>query len=434
MKNETLKQEALLHDLEFTMHAKRAIVKTARDPYFRDRDPELILRALMDEIRSVSFGDYLKRYILGKKDYQDFCDGAEKTAELDYLCEAFRKNGVPPSFSPTTAKVRALAKNWLGQRVVSRSVVLLLGFALEMAPCDVNDFLVKALKESKINPKDPFEVICWYCYQFRFPYSKYQELWDKMSEETSSVQGKSCMLLENTVHVRKDMESIRNEIQLLDYLSKLNLVDCTGRQSIAARKQFDELYRSACTAIADMKTEMEREDAGIKAIQYRDKLSRNDRIFDFQRNERIRKAKETYHRYTAEEITPADLESILYSAIPKDRNGNLIPMKESLLNIHFSGKRLNRQHISDILDGKGMINRFDIITLSFFVTAKETEKTDDIRSRYDLFIKRTNNYLLKSDMEPIYVTNPYESFVLMCILTDDPLGTFSDVWELSYEV
>ena len=55
-----------------------------------------------------------------------------------------------------------------------------------------------------------------------------------MNEETSSVQEKSCMLLENTVHVRKDMESIRNEIQLLDYLSKVNLVDCTGRQSIAA--------------------------------------------------------------------------------------------------------------------------------------------------------------------------------------------------------
>ena len=35
-------------------------------------------------------------------------------------------------------------------------------------------------------------------------------------------------------------------------------------------------------------------------------------------------------------------------------------------------------------------------------------------------------------MDPLYVANPFESFVMMCMLTDDPLGSFADVWELSY--
>lgn len=433
MHNDTQNRDDRLPDLEFTMHAKRAIVKTAKDPYFRDRDPELMLKALMDEIRSISFGDYLKRYILGKEENRDLRNGEAETAELDYLCNAFKKTGVPPSFSPTTAKIRALAKNWLGQRVVNRSVVLLLGFALEMTPGDVNDFLSKALKESKIDPKDPFEVICWYCYRFHLPYSKYEELWNQVIGGELIRREESILLLENTVRVRKDMESIHTETQLMDYLSRLDLVNHAGRQSVAARKQFDELYRKACEAVADIKTEMERDEAGTKAVRFEDRLSRNDRFYDFQKNERIRKTRETYHQYTAAEVTPADLENILYSAIPKDRNGNLIPMKESLLNVHFSGKRLNRQHVSEILEGKGMINRFDILTLSFFVTAKETENSDELRNRYDLFIRRTNTALLKSDMEPLYVTNPYESFVLMCMLTDDPLGSFSDVWELSYE-
>ena len=36
-------------------------------------------------------------------------------------------------------------------------------------------------------------------------------------------------------------------------------------------------------------------------------------------------------------------------------------------------------------------------------------------------------------MEPLYPANPFESFVMMCMLTDDPLGSFADVWELSYD-
>ena len=45
-----------------------------------------------------------------------------------------------------------------------------------------------------------------------------------------------------------------------------------------------------------------------------------------------------------------------------------------------------------------------------------------------------NTVLKKSDMEEIYLVNPYEIFIVMCMLSDDPIGTFSDVWEKSYAV
>ena len=170
-----------------------------------------------------------------------------------------------------------------------------------------------------------------------------------------------------------------------------------------------------------------------EAGRFAEAMSRNDRIYDFEKRERIEKKRADYRTYRAEDIYPADVENILYSAVPKDRNGNLIPMKESALNLQFSGKRLNRQHITEILDGSGAINRFDIITLCFFVTAGETDRYEDAQQRYDAFIRDTNRILAESDMPPLYVTNPYESFVLMCMLADDPLGSFADVWELSYE-
>ncbi len=422
-----------LTELNFTMHARQSIVKTARDPYFRDRDPELMLNALMDEIRMVSFGDYLKRYVLKKMAEDPLQDGTEAADELEYLCAAFKKRDVPPSFQPgSTAKIRALAKNWLTQRVVSRNVVLLLGFALEMSPEDVNEFLTKALKESRIDPKDPFEVICWYCYRFRLPYAKHRELWNSVSAGGAAGVG-PALDLDSTVRVRTEMESIRTEKRLAEYISRLNLVKSSGRQSIAARKQFDILYRQACSAVAGIKTEMEAADAEIRASRFADKISRNDRYYDFQKKRMIRKERESHRTFTADDITPADLENVLYSAVPKDRNGNLIPMKESLLNVHFAGKRLSRQHISEILDGRGIISRYDIISLCFFVTAAETEMSGSIRERYGAFVSKVNQYLKESDMTPLYVANPYESFVLMCMLTDDPMGSFSDVWELSFE-
>ena len=107
-------------------------------------------------------------------------------------------------------------------------------------------------------------------------------------------------------------------------------------------------------------------------------------------------------------------------------------MKASTLSIQFSGARLNRQHLGDICAGKAQITRYDLITLSFLTFARTIDTYDSRLKRYSAFIDSTNNVLEESDMGPIYPVNPYESFIMMCILSDDPIGTFSDVWELSY--
>ncbi|MCC8141469.1 MAG: hypothetical protein LIO56_02900 [Lachnospiraceae bacterium] len=124
---------------------------------------------------------------------------------------------------------------------------------------------------------------------------------------------------------------------------------------------------------------------------------------------------------------------MICSAIPVDRHGNLTPGKASGLNDQFSGKRFSRQHIHDILTGKAEINRFDLITLNFFVFSQKTEEFSSAEQRYGSFIDSTNNILEECFLGPLYIANPYECFVLMCILSDDPLGTYADVWELSYE-
>ena len=55
------------------------------------------------------------------------------------------------------------------------------------------------------------------------------------------------------------------------------------------------------------------------------------------------------------------------------------------------------------------------------------------------FEKRTytvdeiQDILLRCGMGEIYIVNPYECFLLMCLLTDCPLAVFSEIWEKSYE-
>ena len=422
-----------LTNLEYTVHARRSMEKVTRDPYFRDDDPDMILDALLNEIRSVSFGDYLKRAIRKRRPGGSDPSPEADAMDLEWLCSAFKERNVPPSFTPGTAKLKALAKNWLSQRTVNRSVVLLLGFAMELTPEDVNDFLTKALREPKLDPKDPMEVICWYCFRYHLPFVQYRELWDRINTGQIAAGQDDLLLLDSTVRVRGNMESIGTETQLMDYLARIGRNRAGLRQSIAARRQFDILYQKASAIAASMKTDMEKDDAVTAAGRYAEDLSRNDRLYDFQKREQIERRREDYRIYQQEEITPGDIENILYSAVPKDRNGNLIPMKESILNLRFSGKRLNRQHMMEILDGSGAINRFDIITLCFFIAAGETDRYTEPQQRYDAFIRDTNQSLADSDMSPLYITNPYESFLLMCMLTDDPMGSFADVWELSYE-
>ena len=50
-----------------------------------------------------------------------------------------------------------------------------------------------------------------------------------------------------------------------------------------------------------------------------------------------------------------------------------------------------------------------------------------------LSVEQIQEILKKCGMSEIYIVNPYECFLLMCLLTDCPLAVFSEIWEKSYE-
>ena len=97
----------------------------------------------------------------------------------------------------------------------------------------------------------------------------------------------------------------------------------------------------------------------------------------------------------------------------------------------FTEKRLRRQRLVLLRTGKKTVSRSDLITLKFFCLSAKTGDLTPFR-RFTKFVDEIEPVLEKCFMAPLIVANPYEAFLLMCLLTDWPLEAFSDVWELSY--
>ena len=425
--------ESDIRDFDFTEAAWESLYDAVDDTVFLEQDAEVIYNSLKHRLKFIPFGDYLKRYIYLKAGLDEpFADVPLKEYQ-SIIKSAFSDNHTPQSFTPTTAKLSALSKNWLTQQTVKRNVVFLLGFGLNMSVEDVNTFLTKALREPEINPKNPFEVICWYCYKNKYNYLKFEKLWDLYNSTPANSVDVGLIYSEHTIGVRNSMFSIHDDATLIAHISRLKTADNISRISITARECFDALYNEARDLIAELYNSFEHEEHTEASIEYQDRLSRSDRLYDFEKLERIKKFRDKQRRFTREDITESDIEHIICAAIPTDRHGNLTPSKASKLNEQFAGKRFSRQHIGEILSGNAEITRFDLITLNFFVFSQKLNVYPEAKKRYMQFLESTNKILEKCFMGNLYIQNPYECFVLMCILSLYPLGTYADVWELSYE-
>lgn len=389
-------QDNYRDELDFTHYARESLYDIVDDPYFRDQDSVLIYQALQTRLKAIPFGDYLKRYIYIKAELSGDYSQIPLSEYQQIIRDAFADNVTPPSFTPTTAKFSALSKNWLTQQTVSRKVVFLLGFGLGMSVADVNDFLTKALKEPQINSKDPFEAICWYCYRNHFSYPKFVQLWDVYQATAPGTLDMRLLYEDRTIDVRGRMLSLHDDAALITYLTRLKTADNSARYSVAARQHFDRLFDET-----------------------RDLIAAQQRT--------------TAHPVTREDITPGDMERMICSAVPTDRFGNMTPGKRSNLNQQFLGRRFSRKRIHAILANTSEIDRFDLITLKFFILSLQVDSFPRPKPRYIRFIDEMNQILEDCCLGRLYIANPYECFILMCVLSDDPLGTYADVLEMSYQ-
>lgn len=383
-------------DFEFTRKAAQRFRQVVSLDAFEDEDADVIFHYLYKEMELVSFGDHLKRYIYERAGLEE--PFAEVTQDIyrDIVVESFKETYTPKSMNPTSTKLTSLVNNWLTQASVKRETVFLLGFGLRMSAEDVSDFLTRVLREQDFDFRNPDEVIYWYCYFHQYGYHKAEEYKEQYARLAPNKEySKALMVYSGGLCLDSDEK-------LFEYLAYVKAgTDDPMSEKSKAFQEFMKLYQHAREIIAAMyqKDEEEKE---------RDKV------------------------WKASDITPSDVEKVICSGIPINKMGNLKKMSASILAKHFSQKRFSRQRITSILNHKIPVERFDLITLEFFIVSQEMEDEDPY-NRYRHFLDEIQPILQECGMSEIYIVNPYECFLLMCLLTDCPLAVFADIWEMSYE-
>ena len=391
-----------VRDFDFTRRAIRRVNSVVYSPEFEEMDSDAIFKALFEEMQLVPFNSFLKRYIYERAMIDEPFSQVDDEVYRDILMGSFEENNAPHSFEPTSTKWSATVKGWLRQDSVKRSTVFLLGFGLRMQPEDVSEFLTKVLLEDDFRTADAEEVVYWYCYKNSLRYSRATKLLEKQAVcETDDITDVPVKTADNKVTSCEFLsERITDEESLLKYLAGLKKAGIGETRKNRIYEEFDELVLRAKASIAKMYQQDEAEEKGTRV-------------------------------WTAADITSSDLEKVISCGIPVNQKGNLQKMSDSVLSGHFQQKRLSRQRIDKIRNRELTADRFDLITLLFFVySQEEIEEEPEVRCRK--FIDEINGILNRCSMHDLYVVNPYESFVLMCLLSEVPLATYADIWDMSY--
>ena len=414
---EQIDLDATIREFDFTKHAVRDIQETLSADDFEDMPAAAIFDTLLHKMEIVSFGMHLKRYLyLNAQLPEPFHDVKDETY-AQIIMQSFEETFTPHSFGSTQKRWSLTVRDWLHAQSVRRQTVFLLGFGLRMSDRDVSDFLMKVIKEDDFDLFDPEEVIYRYCLQHTLPFSVAKQLlaWYDDLEETkctqadqnpagalsgfhSSTESAQEYISQDDVPVNLDKEN-----SLKEWLTILKSQEQKHNRADGIYARFLELYDQARQTAYIIRQQRERRNLSGQA------------------------ASSDWHS-----VTPADLEKLLCCGIPVARYGNLEKASCSLLSSHYSGKRMTRQRLDKLLSRKVCPDRFDLITLAFFVMSQEKPEAKP-KERFLRFVEETGRMLKDCRMWPLYPPNPYEASIMMCMLTDDPLTAYSDIWELSYE-
>ncbi len=399
MKNDmwsTIDFDSTIRDFEFTRKAMNEIHKVVYSGDFEDMDAAMIFTYLQSKMELVSFKDYLRRYIYSVAQITEPFYSVSDDVYREIIMSSFDDTFTPHSFEPTTKRWSAIVKGWLTSENVHRSTIFLLGFGFRMSETDVSEFLTKVIKEEDFNPALPREVIFHYCYRNHLS-------WSFASKKLKWYENVECpAVISEDIRkqiLSKKMPVLDGEDALDEYLLGLKKVSSEPGGESASYTIFEGLIERAKQAVADIYNEDSEIGAG--------------------------------REWKSEEISSGDLEKMICCGIPMTSSGNLQKMSKSLLSKHFNQKRISRQRIDKLLQRKLNLERYDLITILFFIyTCEMAEEEPEIRCMK--YMDEVNQLLEQCHFSALYPVNGYEAFVLMCLLSESPLPTYSEIWEMSY--
>lgn len=392
---------------EFTRKAEKSIGAVINAEDFQGQSAEKIYEYLLLQKSHITFCDHLKRYLYENGHFDKPFGDVTLNEYAEQVIASFKANNTPLSLQPTTRKPMATVKKWLTQSSVSRSVIFQLGFGLKMKVQEVDAFLKKAISESTFNMADPEEVIYQYCFYNQLPYSK--------------------------------------AISLLEYYHSIETPAAAGSQAkgfrIGKMTSDEELYNY----LQFLKNQVRYESKYNKAYDYFDLLL--GRVRSLIASERrftnaahvIADISENTKGLMTSAISNQIVEETIYSGISYNDDMNLQSMGDSSLKDVFGRYRLSRSRMNNLQKRKIKVERYDLITLLFVIYAYapnteeyENSSETDPKDLCMRFTEEANRILTQCGMIHLYPVNPYESFILLCLLSEDPWESFCETWTQSY--
>lgn len=390
------------------------------------------------------FGDYLKRmvyelYIFPEDDGRKITEIPEDEYIKD-IQQIFKENGMKGvgtlQFGGSTRLTPSNLKRWMGMPCyqVSRELVFLFGFGFNMFAEQVEELLTKVIGQAGFDFRSAQETIYYWCLKQNRGYSglrewqeKYMEIQEEAEEQKESgiyEEKEECAGGARTRYYKEKAVRITDEDGFKEYLRELERIRRDTRNRITARETLNIVVNILWY---ELSKERRGETKWLELL-----VEQKEAEGDAQnRTKRTQREIKTMQKYWRE----VSLEPLIQS-IWQEEDPVAISEKSRKL-ASLLPDMWKKRSLQDKLNGESRVRKEDILTGVFLTYAHQLEKQmpymsgeeKDYMVRVETYIEDVNTYLEQCGMGEFYIVQPYEIFLVLCLLYDKPYSFFLSVWK-----
>lgn len=406
---------------------------------------------MMEEaVYRLKFGDYLKRYI-----YDRISDGTLKIEELSreelkaHIQEAFRDNGMSNrgSMNPATAtKLNSQLDKWLDTPAfkLDRQTIFLFAFGLHMDD-EETESMLHMMRGIGFNPRSYREAIYYYCLRNNKKYADVKE-WLEFYDQLPEVEpDEKAEAMYATRVLNRDMMRLSakmDEQRFKEYLAELKRMPFNNKAGKGEREKVKKSLTRAefLREKLGVLNQMMIEEYALVLDRRQQKYNELDEKPVFTATQRVAKEKNLQEiqrslMKAAGRVNPSRLQRKLESLADEDAKAPKVLtdlIEAGIVEIPaFTGKAIEKR----ITERTSEVSREDILMVSFLISVcrvkDELRKKDQhlYRNRKAIFYSEANRNLEKCGYGEIYLVNPYDAFLLSCLLQDQPLSYYLGIWK-----
>lgn len=390
------------------------------------------------------FGDYLKRmvyelYIFPEDDGRKITEIPEDEYIKD-IQQIFKENGMKGvgtlQFGGSTRLTPSNLKRWMGMPCyqVSRELVFLFGFGFNMFAEQVEELLTKVIGQAGFDFRSAQETIYYWCLKQNRGYSglrewqeKYMEIQEEAEEQKERgiyEEKEECAGGARTRYYKEKAVRITDEDGFKEYLRELERIRRDTRNRITARETLNIVVNILWY---ELSKERRGETKWLELL-----VEQKEAEGDAQnRTKRTQREIKTMQKYWRE----VSLEPLIQS-IWQEEDPVAISEKSRKL-ASLLPDMWKKRSLQDKLNGESRVRKEDILTGVFLTYAHQLEKQmpymsgeeKDYMVRVETYVEDVNTYLEQCGMGEFYIVQPYEIFLVLCLLYDKPYSFFLSVWK-----